>query len=194
MVHPTLGRLASLMGQTVRLRPRPRSQPGTADEPEGQVTQHDRDAVLAAVIAEADRRLDGSLPWDPAVAERCFGTQDRLVSILQVRWHTHLAWLVEEALDAEPMDLAKAVIDAWRTCALDLPGVRRILDVHADSPGMQVAHRKDWELLASAKGLAAADDPRVDATGRRIEELARSGAQLGPATATTDEHQTPGAS
>ncbi len=194
MVHSMLERLASLMDPKMHLRPPLRSQPGAVGKRGESVDHHVHDTVLAAVVAAADRRLDGALPWDVADAERCFGTPDKLVSILQVRWHTHLAALIEQALDAEPLDLTQAVIDAWRSCAADMPGVRCILDAHADSPGMQVAHRKDWELLASARGLAATEDSRVDAVGSRIEELARSGTQLGPSTATSDEHPTSRAS
>ena len=136
---------------------------------------HLHETALAAVVAAAERRLDGSLPWsDVPDAERCFRTPERLLSILQLRWHTHLAALIEDALDDEPMDLAQAVIEAWRGCAAEMPGVRRILDAHADTPAMQIAQRKDWALLASAKGLRPTDDPRVVAVGRKIEDLARS--------------------
>lgn len=136
---------------------------------------HLQETVLAAVIATADRRLDGRLPWfDVPDAERCFRTPERLVSILQLRWHTRLSALIEEALDDEPLDLARAVIEAWRGCAAEMTGVRRILDAHADTLAMQIAQRKDWALLASAKGLRPTDDPRVVAVGRKIEDLARS--------------------
>ena len=170
-----------------------RSQPVGVGERGESVDHHAYDTVLAAVVAAADRRLDGAVPWDVAGAERHFGTPDNLVSILQVRWHTHLSALVEQALDAEPLDLTQAVVDAWRSCAADMPGVRCILDAHAGSPGMQIARRKDWELLASARGLAATEDSRVDAVGRRVEELARSGTRLGPPTATSDDPRSSGA-
>ena len=193
MVHSMLGRLASRMDQRMHERPPLRSQPGTVGERRAYVDRHVHERVLAAVVAAADRRLDGVVPWDVADAERCFGTSDKLVSSLQMRWHTHLSALIEQALDAEPLDLAQAIVDAWRSCAADMPGVRRILDAHADSPGMRIARRKDWELLASARGLAATEDPKVAAVGRRIEELARSSAQPGPSTATSDGPPTSGA-
>jgi hypothetical protein len=192
-MYQMLGRLASMMEQSVPLRPRLRSQEGQVGDRGESVNHHVGDTVLAAVIAAADRRLDGTLPWDVADAERHFGSPEKLVSILQMRWHTHLAAMVEGALDDEPLDLEAAVIDAWRRCAADMPGVRRILDAHADSPGMQIAHRKDWELLASARGLAAAEDSRVDAVGRRIEELARSSAQHRAPTTADDQDRAFGA-
>jgi hypothetical protein len=177
-----------------RLHSRLGSQQSSPVREEGRtVDHHVRESVLAAVVTAADRRLDGSLPWsDVPDAERLFRTPDNLLSILQMRWHTHLAALIEEALDAEPLDLAQAVIDAWRKCAVDMPGVRRIFDAHADTPALQRAQRKDWELLASARGLAATEDPRVDAVGRKIEELARSQSQL-PPLAAINPQRPPGA-
>jgi hypothetical protein len=136
---------------------------------------HDsRDTVLRAVMTVAETRRDGQLPWDTAGAERAFGTPAELLGALQMRWHTRLSGAIERELTEQPWDLGQAVVHAWRGLAADMPGVRAILDAHADEPAMQRARRKEWVLLASASGLSAVDDPAALRIGRQVEERARA--------------------
>jgi hypothetical protein len=65
-------------------------------------------------------------------------------------------------------------VHAWRGLAADMPGVRAILDAHAQEPAMQRARRKEWVLLATASGLAGMDDPRAARIGHGVEQRARS--------------------
>lgn len=136
---------------------------------------HRRDTVLRDVMAYADTRRDGHLPWTeiPGVVE-AFGTQDDLLGTLQMRWHTRLSGAVDRELTEQPWDLVQSVVHAWRSASAEMPGVRAILDAHADEPAMRRARRKEWALMASASGLAAMDDPRAAELGRQVEERARA--------------------
>jgi hypothetical protein len=136
---------------------------------------HRRDTVLHEVMTVADTRRDGILPWDEVPGtEAAFGTPADLLGALQMRWHTRLSGAIERQLNEEPWDLEQAVVHARRALAGDMPGVRAVLDAHADEPTMQRAHRKEWRLLASASGRCAMDDPQAIAIGRGIEERARA--------------------
>ena len=136
---------------------------------------HRRDTALREVMRVAETRRDGILPWDDVPgAEAAFGTPADLLGALQMRWATRLAGAIERQLNEEPWDLEQSVVHAWRGVAGDLPGVRAILDAHADEPAMQRARRKERALLASASGLAAMDDPQAVAIGRAVEQRARA--------------------
>lgn len=138
-------------------------------------TFHRRTEVLEAVIEEAGRRCDGSLPTDlPGVAERFEGPGD-LLGALRLRWYNHLAGAIERALAQQPADLEEAVVGAWRRTDADLPGVRQILDAHAPAPEEPAASAryKEWELLAASAGEASTSGPRALQAGRRIEHRAR---------------------
>lgn len=142
---------------------------------------HRRGEVLRAVIDEANTRRDGVLPMQvPGVAET-FGSELELVGALQLRWHTRLAGMIERELMDGPVDLESAVVAAWRRTAAELPGVRAILDASTERPtsvemarALDIAHRKDWALMAAMAGLASAQDSRATALGRRIEQQARA--------------------
>ena len=133
-----------------------------------------RDTVLRELMTVAETRRDGRLPWDTAGAEQAFGTPAELLGALQMRWHTRLSGAIERELTEQPWDLGQAVVHAWRALAGDMPGVRAILDAHADEPAMQRARRKEWVLLATASGLTGMDDPAAVRIGRDVEQRARS--------------------
>ena len=138
-------------------------------------TFHHRTEVLEAVIAEAGRRRDGTLPTDvPGVAERFAGPED-LLAALRLRWYNHLAGAVERELAAQPADLEDAVVAAWRRTDADLPGIREILDAHRPDPDdpARAAEQKEWQLLAASAGEASMGGPRAQRAGRRIEDRAR---------------------
>lgn len=142
---------------------------------------HRRGDVLRAVVAEANKRRDGALPWDlPGVAET-FADDFALVTALQLRWHTRLAGTIESTLmdpTAAPKD---SVLTAWRRTAADLAGVRQILDAYAADPtsaemakAFATARRKEWTLLAAMAGLAGAESEAATHAGRALEQRARA--------------------
>jgi hypothetical protein len=141
-----------------------------------------RDSVLRAVMTAAENRRDGHLPWDIPDAEQAFDTPAELLGALQMRWHTRLSGAIERELVEQPWDLGQAVVHAWRGLAADMPGVRAVLDSHADEPAMQRARRKEWVLLATASGLTGMDDPQAARIGREVERRARSITVQKPAT------------
>jgi len=146
---------------------------------------HRREAVTQAAMELAEQRRDGALAWaELPEAEAAFGSQERLLQALQMRWHTRLAGAIEHELTKEPVDLEAGVVHAWRRCAARMPGLRALLDAHAgpaagpdagiDTGPLRTARRKEWMLLASASGVAALDDPAAATLGERIERRARS--------------------
>jgi hypothetical protein len=138
------------------------------------VDHHRRDEALRALIELADSRRDGLLPWDEIPnAASVFGTTTDALRALQMRWYTRLAGAIDKVLADQPLDLAQAVVHAWRYAAADLPGVRAILDANLDHPTIAAARRKDHVLLATAAGRAGLEDPAAIQIGRAIEDRAR---------------------
>jgi hypothetical protein len=136
--------------------------------------QQRRDAILHEVMTVADTRRDGRLPWENTGADQAFDTPAELLGALQMRWHTRLSGAIERELTEQPWDLGQAVVHAWRGLAGEMPGVRAILDSHADAPAMQRARRKEWVLLATASGLTGMDDSAAPRIGREVEQRART--------------------
>ncbi|MET1059316.1 MAG: hypothetical protein ABWX84_06950 [Nocardioides sp.] len=145
---------------------------------------HHRGEVLHTVIAEANTRRDGTLPMDlPGVTETFRGELDVLAT-LQLRWHTRLAGGIERELASQPLDLASAVVDAWRVTADQLPGVRAILDRYAGEPAddamahvMAVSTAKERQMLAVLAGRVSSTDvePHGQRIGEELEDRARAG-------------------
>lgn len=141
-----------------------------------------RDQVLAEVIAEADRRLDGQVPVDVAGVDRTFKDARVLADVLQVRWSATLAAHLDRALAELPGDAPRAVVRAWRRTARDLPGIRLVLDrrrtVAADRELERLLRRerRERQMLAVAAGLARPsrlpDDDAVE-EGEKLEAAGR---------------------
>lgn len=147
-----------------------------------------RGEILRHVIAEADARRDGLLPWDLEGVAESFDDELTLLGALQLRWHTRLAGRIERELMTQPMDLGAAVVAAWRATAEELPGIRAIVDHHRAHPlspamglAMEKAAAKEHILLAVMAGRASAHDAGAAAVGARLEEQARTGWVLAPA-------------
>lgn len=145
---------------------------------------HRRGEVLRSVIDEADTRRDGILPMELAGVAETFGDELTLIGALQLRWHTRLGGVIEQALLERPRDLETAVLSAWRSAAAELAGIRAILDSYNETPtseamarALATAHRKDWVLMAAMAGRASAKDRRATAVGRDIERRARAAYQ-----------------
>lgn len=138
-------------------------------------THHRRDTVLHDVMTAADIRRDGALLWSEVEgAGEAFGSPTDLLLALQMRWHTRLSGAIERQLTEQPWDIPGAVVHAWRHLAAEMPGVRMILDAHADEEVMRTARRKEWQLLATASGLTGFEDVAAVRTGQRVEQRARS--------------------
>lgn len=142
---------------------------------------HHRGEVLRAVTDEADLRRDGALPTHLAGVTETFADELDLIGALQLRWHTRLSGMIERHLADQPMDLGTAVQDAWTATAVELPGVRAIIDRHLDSPtspemeqALARAVSKERVLLATMAGRASQAGPGAEAAGREIEEAARA--------------------
>lgn len=160
---------------------------------------HHRAEVLRAVIGEADARLDGALPMETPGVVETFGDEIGLISALQLRWHTHLAGMIEAELMDQSMDLESAVTSAWHKTATELHGIRAILDVYTDAPMSEAmadvltkAHRKDWALMAAMAGKTNVQDHRAAAIGRGIEEHARAATEPTAGGRHRSEHATVG--
>ncbi|WP_110239218.1 hypothetical protein [Nocardioides gilvus] len=141
-----------------------------------------RDEVLRAVVEEADRRLDGVVPMDVAGVQQTFRDADTLADVLYVRWQAALAAEVERALSEGPDDPEAAVVRAWRRTIRALPGVRMVLDTHAEqasgarSEKIQRRRARQHQWLAQQAGLAPlipGVDEEAVLLGADLEEAGR---------------------
>jgi hypothetical protein len=114
---------------------------------------HTRSASLREVVARLDqgRDLPRLVPG--------FEDEDDLLQALHGVWSRRLNGRIDLALETDDHDLTVSVGDAWLLTALDLPGVRRLLDEHADRPSLQPHFRVEHRTVAVAAGLATFDDP-----------------------------------
>lgn len=142
---------------------------------------HHRGEVLRTVTDEADLRRDGLLPLHLSGVTETFPDDLDLVAALVLRWHTRLAGHVERHLAHQPEDLEAAVRGAWTATVEELPGIRAILDQHAESPtspemgrALNRAVAKERVFLATMAGRASRADARSEAVGREIEQAARA--------------------
>lgn len=141
-----------------------------------------RDEVLRAVVEEADRRLDGVVPMGVPGVHQTFRDADTLVDVLYVRWQAALASEVERALLERADDPAAAVVRAWRRTVRALPGIRMVLDAHAEQatgPRLEKIRRRrarQHVWLAQQAGLVlptAEVDDEVLLLGAEIEAAGR---------------------
>ena len=140
-----------------------------------------RGETLRAVIEIANTRLDGRLPMDVDGVAETFGDELTLVGALQLTWHTRLSGHIERQLQAEPMDLERAVQAAWIAAADELPGVRALLDHYRSHPlddemswALSRAAVKERVLMATTAGLSSIGDLAGAPVGARIEAAARA--------------------
>jgi hypothetical protein len=143
---------------------------------------HRRGDVLRDVIAAADERRDGVLPWDVEGVPETFTDALDLLAALQLKWHTRLAGRIEREQMTQPLDLRAAVVRAWLQTSDELPGIRAILDeqrLHpadaATARALRKATAKEHVLLAVMAGAASAHDDHAAAVGARIEAEAKAG-------------------
>ena len=143
---------------------------------------HHREEILRVVVDTADENRDGVLPMHVAGVTENFTDELDLVGALLLKWNARLMGNIERALMREPMDLERAVAEAWRTTAEQLPGVRMIIDRCTDAPAgpemeraMNRAHDREMAYLATVAGLSSVRAAGSIEAGRRVEQLARTG-------------------
>lgn len=130
---------------------------------------HRRQQVLRELAVSSDRHRDGLLPWAEREGVRtAFDSPTDLMLAVQMRWNARLRARVHRELDEQPIDLEAAVARAWRAAAADLPGFRAILDAHACDPALAEARTRELAFLASAAGLASAEDAVAPVLGGRV--------------------------
>ncbi|WP_372735135.1 hypothetical protein [Nocardioides sp.] len=141
---------------------------------------HTRGEVLRLVIEAADAHVDGRLPTYINEVDETFRDANELLGALLLRWHTRLSGQIDHEMAAEPMDLEAAVVTAWRKTAMELPGIRAIIDRHRDAPldydmALMIAKAVDKEhlLLAYMAGQGA-NHPACLVVGARIEARAQA--------------------
>ncbi len=142
---------------------------------------HHRGEVLRHVVDAANERRDGVLPMELSGVAEHIGDEFAVIAALQLRWHTRLAGSIERNLVEEPMEPESAVVDAWRSTAAELVGVREILDVHRSAPAtpeiaeaLTKAHAKDAVLMAAMAGQTGVSAAGSVHVGERLEERARA--------------------
>lgn len=133
----------------------------------GWTTVHARTAALRDVVTTLDEGRD--LPWDETTAA-VFGDPAELLQELQALWSRRLQGRLDLALEVDEHGLEESVAAAWVHAAADLPGVRRVLDEHADDPSLRQLERNELRMIAVAAGLATFDDPiaRSASAGARL--------------------------
>ena len=102
-----------------------------------------RGEILRTVIATADARRDGLLPWDVEGVAESFGDELTLLGALQLRWHTRLAGRIERELMARPM-----AFEAERILLAVMAGQASAHDSSAAAVGARIEEkaRAGWVL------------------------------------------------
>jgi glycine/D-amino acid oxidase-like deaminating enzyme len=129
---------------------------GSAGSNAAWASVHTRSAALREVVRLLD---DGqALPWDAATTA-VFRDRDDLLQALHELWSRRLDGRIDLALETDDHELTESVARAWIETVDDLPGVRRVLDDHADEPALRQLERTQHRAVAVAAGLATFEDP-----------------------------------
>lgn len=138
-------------------------------------TYHRRAAALRGVVEQLDRTTDTEPAWDDELAA-VFGSRDELLRALHDQWTRRLEARVEMALELGEDLPAECIENAWFEVAAELPGVRRVLDAHADDEALRRHRLHELRLLAIAAGMVSSADPleRAAAAGRGLVQRIRA--------------------
>ena len=120
-------------------------------------TFHRRAAAIRAVVEDLDAAATTDPRWTDELAEVFDGPDDVLVALHDV-WSRRITARVEMALDLGEDLPAESVENAWFEVAAELPGVRRVLDAHAQDEVLQQLDRHEHRLLAIAAGMVSPSD------------------------------------
>lgn len=110
---------------------------------------HERSATLHALSERANWQETPGL-WTS------FGSLDDLLHAAHGRWMHALACAVDVAIEIGEGDLSDDVRTAYDSLQARMPGLRRLLDEHAEHPALAAAHINERRLVATA---AAVTDP-----------------------------------
>jgi len=124
----------------------------------GWAAYHRRAQALALVIAELDRTGASEPLWTDELAD-AFTDRDDLLVALHDKWTRRLEGRIDMAAGLSLESNADVVAGAWLQVAAELPGVRRVLDVHADHPALRRHELHEHRMVAIAAELAAMVDP-----------------------------------
>ena len=132
-------------------------------------TFHRRAAAIRAVVEDLDATPATDPRWTDELAGVFSGPDDVLVALHDV-WTRRVTARVELALDLGQDLPAESVENAWFEVAAELPGVRRVLDAHAQDEVLQQLDRHEHRLLAIAAGMVSPSDSleHAAAAGRRL--------------------------
>ena len=132
-------------------------------------TFHRRATAIRGVVEELDATTATEPTWTDELAEVFDGPDDVLVALHDV-WTRRVTARVEMALDLGQDLPAESVENAWFEVAAELPGVRRVLDAHADHQTLRRLDEHEHRLFAIAAGMVAPSDPLDYAArvGRRL--------------------------
>ena len=137
-----------------------------------------RHRLLTDVLADIATSGDPTITRiDEVVAE--FGDLDGLLLAAQHRWYTAVFARLDAILEDTPEHPAQAVAQLWTDLAADRPGLRMLLDTHAERPALAAADRHHRAVVLRDLGvdLAALPVPPGPATGPpdqlRMLELVR---------------------
>lgn len=132
-------------------------------------TYHRRAAALQTVVEDLDAGHATAPRWTADLATVFDGPADLLVALHDM-WTRRLQARVELALELGEDLPAECVETAWFEVAAELPGVRRVLDAHADDEALRRNEMNEHRLLAIAAGMVSPADP--------LEFAARIGERL----------------
>ncbi|MGH3360229.1 MAG: hypothetical protein ACRDO7_15615 [Nocardioidaceae bacterium] len=114
---------------------------------------HRRNRVVRDIV---ERAADGQLPLsadDREAIEAEFSAFDDFLLQVHALWARAFDARVDSVLECRPLDRTAAVADVCAGLADDLPGVRRVLDEHADAPLLRRAVVRHERLVRDATGV-----------------------------------------
>lgn len=91
-------------------------------------------------------------------ARDVFGDFADLLRAAHQQWITTLGGAIETALEVGDGDLLADVRHAWQVSSERHPGLRALLDQHADHPAVRPLVRREHDLVARATGIPRAAD------------------------------------
>jgi hypothetical protein len=124
-----------------------------------------RSALIAAVLADVAAIGDPSVVHRHPVAET-HGDLDTLLLAVHARWSTAVLARADDVLESEPADPARALASALHELDAAQPGVRMLLDGHADRPAVMAAEERLRSLVRADLGVDLADLPTVQVPAR----------------------------
>lgn len=142
---------------------------------------HRRKSALREVLAVADRHRDGvdaaTLLDSVPQARDAFETPADLLRELQLTWFQQLSGALDRAgAEGPALEPEAAVLEAWESAALTVPGVRRLLDSAGNDPVLAVGLANEHRLLAA---FAGGRGPALE-EGERLRLVARDRTELPP--------------